>query len=127
MQNSLKFVCMYFFFLHNLTCSKILGCGSGGWHDRLAEKFATALPNLKQLVHFSFRYDCTKSVLEVLSQTCNGTLRILDIERSRHVEDDSVDLIKTCNRLTKINFFLTGFSTEAMVIIIIKCKPTYKA
>ena len=115
MQNSLKFVCTFFF--TNLTCSKILGCGSGGWHDRLAEKFATALPNLKQLVHFSFRYDCTKSILEVLSQTCNGTLRILDIERSRHVEDDSVDLIKTCNKLMKINLFLTGFSTKAMVII----------
>ena len=88
-----------------------------GWHDHLAEKFATALPNLKQLVHFSFRYDCTKSILEVLSQTCKGTLRILDIERSRHIEDDSVDLIKTCNKLMKINFFLTGFSTKAMVII----------
>ena len=46
-----------------------------------------------------------QSILEVLSQTCKGTLRILDIERSRHVEDDSVDLIKTCNKLMKINFF----------------------
>ena len=46
-----------------------------------------------------------KSILEVLSQTWKGTLRILDIEGSRHVEDDSVDLIKTCNKLMKINFF----------------------
>ena len=40
-----------------------------GWHDHLAEKFATAL---------------LKSIVDVLSQTCKGTLRILDIERSRH-------------------------------------------
>ena len=41
---------------------------------------------MKNLVHFSLKYDCTESLLEVLAENCSRTLRILDIERSQHVK-----------------------------------------
>ena len=49
----------------------ILGSGSGGWvPDAYSDKFSVALPSLRQLVHFSLKYDCTPNVLKVLSESC---------------------------------------------------------
>ena len=41
---------------------------------------------MKNLVHFSLKYDCTESLLEVLAENCSRSLRILDIERSQQVK-----------------------------------------
>ena len=60
-------------------------------HSGYEAKFLAALPYITNLVHFSLKYDCTKSILQVLSETCWKTLRILDIERSTQIQDDSID------------------------------------
>ena len=83
----------------------ILGSGSGGWGNCYEAKFLAGLPYMKNLVHFSLKYDCTKAILQVLSDTCSKTLRILDIERSTQIRDDSIDYIKKCSGLVKINIF----------------------
>ena len=46
----------------------------------------SGLPKMKNLVHFSLKYDCTESLLEALAENCSRTLRILDIERSQQVK-----------------------------------------
>ena len=74
-------------------------------HSGYEAKFLAALPYITNLVHFSLKYDCTKPILQVLSETCWKTLRILDIERSTQIQDDSIDHIKKCSGLVKINIF----------------------
>ena len=94
----------------------ILGSGSGGWvTDIYSEKFAQGLPNMHQLVHLSLKYDCNSYFLHTLSETCAKTLRILDIEHSKQVYDDSVPFIKSLANLVKINVFRTSLSTEGQV------------
>ena len=83
----------------------ILGSISGGWGNCYEAKFLAGLPYMKNLIHFSLKYDCTKTILQVLSDTCWKTLRILDIERSTKIRDDSIDYIKNCSGLVKINIF----------------------
>ena len=44
----------------------ILGSGSGGWvTEAYAEKFLIGIPSMTNLVHFSLKYDCTPSILQV--------------------------------------------------------------
>ena len=45
--------------------------------ESYSEKFILGLPHMRHLVHFSLKYDCTGSVLQVLAETCRKTLRIL--------------------------------------------------
>ena len=103
--------------LHTL----ILGSGSGGWvTDVYSEKFAMGLPHMHRLVHLSLKYDCNSYFLHTLSETCIAkTLRILDIEHSKQVRDDSVSFIKALANLVKINVFRTNLSTEGQVSIIL--------
>ncbi len=94
----------------------ILGAGSGGWIvDVYAEKFAVGLPKMHQLVHLSLKYDCNSYFLHTLSETCRNTLRVLDIEHSKQVYDDSVAFIKNLSNLIKLNVFRTNLSTQGQV------------
>ena len=94
----------------------ILGSGSGGWvTDVYAEKFAVGLPYMKSLVHLSLKYDCTSYFLHTLAETCRHNLRILDIEHSQQVKDDSVKPIKDLQQLLRLNIFHTGLSTQGQV------------
>ena len=77
--------------------------------DAYSDKFIIALPHLKRLVHFSLKYDCTSSVLQVLSESCHNSLRILDIERSMQVKgDECVDYILSFKQIVEMNLFKTG-------------------
>lgn len=49
-----------------------LGSGSGGWvTEAYSESFLLGIPHMTHLVSFSLKYDCTESVLQVLSDTCS--------------------------------------------------------
>lgn len=97
----------------------ILGSGSGGWITEVyAEKFAVGLPHMHQLVHLSLKYDCNSYFLHTLSETCSKTLRILDIEHSKQVCDDSVAFIKVLRNLVKINVFRTNLTTQGQVSVL---------
>ena len=100
---------------HGLT-TLILGSGSGGWvPDAYSDKFILALPHLKRLAHFSLKYDCTSSVLQVLSESCSKTLKILDLERSRQVKgDECVDYILAFKQVVEMNLFHTGFEVHQL-------------
>ena len=101
------------------TTTLILGSGSGGWvTEAFSEKFIIGIPYMKKLMHFSLKYDCIGNILQVLSETCRKTLRVLDIERSKQIKDDSANYIMEFTGLVKINLFRTSISMEGMVIII---------
>ena len=94
----------------------ILGSGSGGWVvEAYAEQFILGLPYMKHLIHFSLNYDCNGSILQVLSETCNKSLKVLDIERSQQVKDDSIPYINACKQLIKINIFGIAIDFNGMV------------
>lgn len=98
----------------------ILGSGSGGWvTEAFADKFLLGLPHMPLLVHFSLKYDCTVNVLQVLSETCARTLRVLDIERSRQVRDDSMQFILACQGLFDINIFQTDLSLQGQADVLL--------
>ena len=94
----------------------ILGSGSGGWvTEAYSEQFILGLPHMKHLIHFSLSYDCTGSILQVLSETCRKSLKVLDIERSRQVRNDSIRYIKAFKQLIKINIFEIDIDFEGLV------------
>ena len=69
----------------NLT-KLILQCGSGGLvTDVFTDKVKLGLRHMNNLVHFSLKYDCTDSILQVLAENCWKTLQLLDVEHSRMV------------------------------------------
>ncbi len=94
----------------------ILGSGSGGWFtEAYSDKFLLGLHHMPNLVHFSLKYDCTASVLQVLSETCPHTLKILDIERSRQVHDNAIQYILRLDKVVSLNIFQLDISTEGYV------------
>merc|ERR1712062_290505 len=74
---------------------------------------------MKNLVHLSLKYDCNSYFLHTLTETCKDTLRILDIEFSKQVQDDSVNYIKDFQNLLKINMFRTGLSTQGQCDVLL--------
>ena len=73
---------------------------------------------MNRLVHVSLKYDCNSHFLQNLVEACQKTIKILDIEFSKQVGDDSVAYIKKLNNLVKINVFRTNLTTEGQVIFI---------
>jgi len=45
----------------------VLGSGSGGWGEVFEEVFILGVSQLRQLCHFSLKYDCTKPILKVMT------------------------------------------------------------
>ncbi len=79
-----------------------------------SDSFSTGIAGMTKLVSFSLHYDCTDHLLSVLADTCRGSLRILDIERSGHTSDRAVDSILRLSRLEDVNLFRTGLSVEGL-------------
>ena len=73
---------------------------------------------MTHLVSFTLQYDCTASVLQVLSETCCKTLKILDIERSRQVRNDSIPFILACTKLQDLNVFQADFDEEGLTRVL---------
>eukprot|EP00092_Neocalanus_flemingeri_P000342 GFUD01000364.1.p1 GENE.GFUD01000364.1~~GFUD01000364.1.p1 ORF type:complete len:610 (-),score=204.58 GFUD01000364.1:119-1900(-) len=98
--------------MENLTVLN-LGSGSGGSvTEAFEDRFIAGVTVLKKLNLFTLRYDCTDNILKVLSATCGGTLRTLDLERSRKVTDDSIQHIVLFTNLVSLGIFNTALSTR---------------
>ena len=50
-----------------------------------------------------------------MSETCSKSLKVLDIERSQQVKDDSIPYINACKQLIKINIFGIAIDFNGMV------------
>ena len=71
----------------------VLGSGTGGWSNMYVAKFAAGVQTMKYLVKFSLCYDCTDSIIKIVIRNCKRTLKILDVEMSNQVTDDSASWI----------------------------------
>ena len=115
-----------------------LGSGSGGWVTEVKRKwrilqhrdvvvskfsdpfqafsdsFSNGIAGMTRLVSFSLHYDCTESLISLLVDTCQGSLRSLDIERSGHVGDSAVDSLLKLTKLEDLNLFKTGLSVQGL-------------
>ena len=94
----------------------ILGSGSGGWvTEAYSDQFISGLQHMKHLMHFSLCHDCTSTILQVLSETCRKSLKVMDIQRSRQVTNDSIKYIRACKQLIKINIFDVDVDFKGLV------------
>ena len=85
-----------------------LGSGSGGVSLVYHTKFLEGISRMRSLVHFSLTYDCTDEILRQLQRNCRRTLRVLDVEYSARVTDESVKDILKCEKLLQLHIFHTG-------------------
>ena len=96
-----------------------LGSGSGGWvTEAYSESFLMAIPRMTHLVDFSLKYDCTTNLLQVLSESCAGTLKRLDIERSKQLSDEAAKYLIALSKLENINIFQANFTVQAQAKIL---------
>lgn len=54
------------------------------------------------------KQDCSAPVLEVVSRRCQTTLKTLDVESSKHVDNSCLPYILRCKNLVELGVFKTG-------------------
>jgi len=73
---------------------------------------------LTGLQEFTLRYDCSQKILASLASTCSRTLLLLDVERSRQVNDESVGSILALTQLVSLAIFNTGLTERGQVALL---------
>ena len=73
---------------------------------------------MKWLVKFSLCYDCTDSILRILVRNCRKTLRILDVEMSKQVTDESAERIAQCENIHTLHIFHTDITEVGHSLIL---------
>jgi hypothetical protein len=63
------------------------------------------------------KQDCSQLVLEVLTRRCSTTLKKLNVESSKHVDDTCLPLILKCMNLNELGVFKTGKLTQMCSVI----------
>ncbi len=87
---------------------------SGQWLFKgVFKEMITGLESLHCLTKFSMKHDCTNGIIKALCRSSRWTLREIDIEQSKQVNDDCVPLILLCSTIIELNLFQTGLSDEA--------------
>ena len=80
------------------------GNSSGQWlFKSTIEDLKNGFIGLKCLQEFSLKQDCNNQILEALSKHCKATLKILDIENSKQINNVSVDYILACRNISQLN------------------------
>ncbi len=100
----------------NLRSLSLGSSGAGGqWLFRgtVARSVAKGMAQMTRLETFSCKYDCTPEMLQVLSNTCPDTLRALDVEGSKAVDDKCLGSILALSNLEELHLFNTKLSDEA--------------
>ena len=93
--------------------------GSGGVSQFYHLKFLTGIEAMNKLCHFSLSHDCNDEVIKALAANCNHCLKILEVECSALVTDESIFSIVLCKKLVKLNIFHTGLSLPGKARILI--------
>ena len=93
----------------------IISSGSGGqWMFKsVAKKVANGLRSLNKLDTFSCKYDCCFEVIEALAESCSDSLKTLDVENSKFIDDKSLTPISRFLHLEELNIFNTKLSDES--------------
>ena len=98
----------------------LLGNASHGYTpDMFKHNFLSAVENMTRIVHFSLHFDCFDELVHRLSENCSQTLRMLDIEHSLMVTDESVQNITKLRNIVELNIFSCGLSTEGQAKVLL--------
>ena len=90
-----------------------LGEASHGYTPEIFRRqFLSGVSNMKRLVHFSLHFDCFDELLSVLAENCGESVRVVDIEQSVHVTDESVESLQRLTKLIDLNIFSCGLTAE---------------
>ena len=100
----------------------ILGSGSGGVSNVYHQKFLTAVQAMAYLQYFSLTYDCTDEIIHALAQNNAKTLKVLDVEYSTLVTDNSLNDIILLKQLLQLHIFHTGISLAGKARLILNLK-----
>ena len=99
------------------------GSSSGGRKGQMLNTCVLeGLEKMKYLVHFSLKYNCRNDILETLSKSCCNTLKILDVEHSNQVTDESVSIILRFTKITELGISRTNLTSEGQAKLITKLK-----
>ena len=98
----------------------IIGSSNGGqWMFRnVAKNLAKGMEELKKLQSFSCKHDSCFELVDVISRNCSGTLRVLDVENSKGVDDNCLESICRLTGLEELNIFHTQLSEESKARIL---------
>ena len=89
------------------------GNSSGQWlFKSTIEELKYGFRGMKCLQEFSLKQDCNNQILEALSKHCHITLKILDVENSKQINNISVDYILACRNILQLNIFKTSINDE---------------
>ena len=100
-----------------------LGSSSGGRKGQMLNTCVMeGLEKMQILVHFSLNYNCRNDVLETLAKSCCNTLKILDIEHSKQVTDESVPTILRFTKITELGISRTNLTSEGQANLITELK-----
>jgi len=98
-----------------------LGSSSGGKKGQMLNTCVLeGIEKMSHLVHFSLKYNCRNDILETLAEACIKTLRILDIEHSNQVTDESVSNIIKLKNIVELGISRTNLTAEGQSKIIIE-------
>ena len=99
-----------------------LGSGTGGWSNMYTGKFSEGIRTMNRLVKFSLCYDCTDSILKILARNCSKTLRIIDVEMSKQVTDQSAELIAKMENIHTLHIFHTDITERGHYLILMNLR-----
>lgn len=85
-------------------------------------KFLTAIEAMDKLCHFSLSHDCNDDIIKALATNCNHCLKILEVECSALVTDDSINSIVSCKKIVKLDIFHTGLTLPGKARILINLR-----
>lgn len=105
-------------FMKGLECLK-LGSVTGGWKTfEMEQSLTESLAVMKNLTHLCLNYDCTDKILKTLLRNCPKLLS-LDITSSKHVTNDSVDILVEMKNLRVIQLYRTGVTMEGFINLLL--------
>ena len=85
-------------------------------------KFLTGIEAMHNLCHFSLSHDCNDDIIKALAANCNHCLKILDVECSALVTDESINSIINCKKLVKLHLFHTGLTLPGKARVLINLR-----
>ena len=77
---------------------------------------------MKNLVHFSLKYNCTLDILDALLNACKNTLKVLDIEHSVLIRDDCVPKLIQFLNLHELGIAKTKLTAEGQATVIMNLR-----
>ncbi len=100
--------------LENFENLKVLNLTSGqSMLKSVSARIVAGMTSLRKLTHFFCKHDCTSELLVALASVSGVSMKVLDVENSKAVDDSCVVPILEMTGLEELNVFSTRLGDEA--------------